>query len=75
MKNSGLRTPEHGRSLATLAANREPGLIYAHAEPDRIMASSRSGFFGLDLDTLIRLNANGAFSLPRLLPMFSYAHY
>ena len=72
LKNSGLMNPAQQQSLAQLAGNREPGLIYAYAEPDRIMVASRGGFFGLGLDTLIGLNARGGFALDRLLPKLSY---
>jgi hypothetical protein len=72
MKNSGIMTPAQQKSLGTLAANREPGLIYAYGEPDRITVASRSGFFGLGLDTLIGLNARGGFAFERLLPISSY---
>lgn len=72
LRNSGLVNPAQQKSLAQLTANREPGLIYAYAEPDRIMVASRSGFFGLGLDTLIGLNARGGFAMDRLVPKFSY---
>ena len=60
LKSSGLMTPAQQQSIAALTANRDPGLIYAYGEPDRIVVASRSGFFGLNLDTLVRLNAKGA---------------
>jgi hypothetical protein len=75
MKDSGLMTPAPQRSLATRAANREPGLIYAYGQPDRITVASRSGFFGLGVDTLIGLNARGGFSMESLAPMFSYGRH
>jgi hypothetical protein len=33
------------------------------------VVASRSGFFGLSLDTLLGLNAKGAAALPELLPL------
>jgi hypothetical protein len=69
LKASGLMTPEQQKSAGALASNREPGLIYAYGEPDRIVVASRSGFFGLSLDTLLGLNAKGAAALPELLPL------
>jgi hypothetical protein len=70
LKSSGIMTKEQQQSVAALTANREPGLIYAYGEPDRIVVASRSGFFGLGLDTLVGLNAKGAGALPQLLPSF-----
>jgi hypothetical protein len=76
MKNSGLMTPAQQKSLAMIAGNREPGLIYAYGEPDRITVASRSGFFGLGIDTLIGLNARGGgVSMETLVPMFSYGRH
>jgi hypothetical protein len=69
LKASGLMTPEQQKSAGALASNREPGFIYAYGEPDRIVVASRSGFFGLSLDTLLGLNAKGAAALPELLPL------
>ena len=63
-----LMTPEQQKSAAMLVQNREPGLIYAYGEPDRIMVASRSGFFGLGLDTLLGLNTKGAGAFTQLLP-------
>ncbi len=60
-------TPEQQKSAAMLVANREPGLIYAYGEPDRILAASRSGFFGFGIDTLLGLNVKGG-GLRQLLP-------
>ena len=68
LKSGKLMTPAQQKSADMLTANREPGLIYAYGEPDRIVVASRSGFFGLDLSTLIGLNAKGAEALPKLLP-------
>lgn len=69
MKKSGLMTDEQQKAAGMLASNREPGLIYAYGEPDRIVVASRSGFFGLDLSTLLGLNAKGAAAIPQLLPL------
>jgi hypothetical protein len=69
LKASGMMSPEQQKSIGALAANRDPGLIYAYGEADRIVVASRSGFFGLDLNTLLGLNAKGAGALPQLLPL------
>jgi len=69
LKKSGLMTPDQQSSATQLTANREPGLIYAYGEADRIVVASRSGFFGLDLSALLGLNAKGMGALPQLLPM------
>ena len=61
-------TPEQQRSAALLTENRKPVLIYAYGEPDRILVASRSGFFGLGLDTLLGLNGRGPTALQQLLP-------
>ena len=68
LKSGKLLTAEQQKSVDMLTSNREPGLIYAYGEPDRILVASRSGFFGLDLSTLVRLNAKGVEALPKLLP-------
>jgi hypothetical protein len=69
LKKGGLMTPDQQKSADMLTSNREPGLVYAYGEPDRIVVASRSGFFGLSLDTLIGLNAKGMAELPQLLPL------
>lgn len=69
LRAGGLMTPEQQKLAGTLTSNREPGLIYAFGEPDRITVGSRGGFFGLDLETLLGLNAKGAAALPQLLPL------
>ena len=71
LKSGGLMTPEQEKSAALLTSNREPGLVYAYGEPDRIVVASRGGFFGLGFDTLVGLNAKGAAALPQLLPPIS----
>ncbi|HWZ30109.1 MAG TPA: FecR domain-containing protein [Bryobacteraceae bacterium] len=63
-----LMTPDQQKSASMLVQNREPGLIYAYGELDRIMVASRSGFFGLGLDTLVGLNTKGAGAFTQLLP-------
>jgi hypothetical protein len=68
LKSGDLMTPQQKQSIALLDTNREPGLIYAYGEPDRITVASRGSFFGLGLDTLVGLNAKGAAALPALLP-------
>jgi len=60
--------PDQQKSAGLLVQNREPGLIYAYGEPDRIVVASRSGFFGFGLDTLVGLNAKGAGAFTQLLP-------
>ncbi len=75
LKATGLLTPEQQQSVSRLTANREPVLIYAYGEPDRIVAASRSGFFGFGLDTLVGLNAKGEGALRQLLPpVFDQKH-
>ena len=74
LKSGGLMTPEQEKSAALLTSNREPGLVYAYGEPDRIVVASRGGFFGLGLDTLVGLNAKGAAALPQLLPPILQIH-
>jgi hypothetical protein len=69
LKKGGLMTPDQQKSAEMLTSNREPGLVYAYGEPDRIVVASRSGFFGLSLDTLIGLNSKGMAELPKLLPL------
>jgi hypothetical protein len=53
-------TDQQKKALAVLTADRAPTLIYAYAEPDRIVAATRGSFFGLGLDTLVGLNGKGA---------------
>ena len=63
LKSTGLLTPEQQKAINTLTANREPTLIYAYAESDRIRAATRASFFGFGLDTLLGLNERGAGTL------------
>jgi hypothetical protein len=74
LKSGDLMTADQKKSIALLDTNREPGLVYAYGEPDRITVASRGGFFGLGLDTLIGLNAKGAAALPSLLPPILNLH-
>jgi hypothetical protein len=74
LKSGGLMTAQQQKSAALVDGNREPGLIYAYGEPDRIVAASRGSFFGLGLDTLVGLNAKGAAALPALLPPILNLH-
>jgi len=68
LKSGKLLTADQEKSAAMLTSNREPGLIYAYGQPDRILVASRGGFFGLDLSTLVGLNAKGVGAWPQLLP-------
>jgi hypothetical protein len=56
-------TEDQKKALAVLTADRAPTLIYAYAEPDRIVAATRGSFFGLGLDTLVGLNGAQAGNL------------
>ncbi len=56
LKQTKFLTEEQNKALAMLTADRAPTLIYAYAEPDRIVAATRGSFFGLGLDTLVGLN-------------------
>ena len=60
LANTKFLTEEQKKALAALTADRAPTLIYAYAEPDRIVAATRGSFFGLGLDTLVGLNGTGA---------------
>jgi hypothetical protein len=63
LKSTNFLTADQKKALAALTADRAPTLIYAYAEPDRIVAATRGSFFGLGLDTLVGLNGKGAGSL------------
>ncbi len=63
MKATKFLTADQQKALDALTADRAPTLIYAYAEPDRIVAATRGSFFGLGLDTLVGLNGKGAGSL------------
>jgi hypothetical protein len=63
LKSTNFLTEEQKKQLALLTADRAPTLIYAYAEPDRIVAATRGSFFGLGLDTLVGLNGGNAGSL------------
>jgi hypothetical protein len=56
-------TEDQKKALAVLTSDRAATLIYAYAEPDRIVAATRGSFFGLGLDTLVGLNGAGAGNL------------
>lgn len=56
--NLGGATPAQRQSIAALAANSGPGLIYLYGGQDRLTVASATGFFGLDLNS---------FALPALL--------
>jgi FecR-like protein/putative zinc finger protein len=66
LKSGDLMTAEQKKSIALFDTHREPGLIYAYGEPDRITVASRGSFFGLGLDSLVGLNAKGAAALPQV---------
>ena len=61
-------TDEQKKALAVLTADSKPTLIYAYAEPDRIVAATRGSFAGLSLDTLVGLNGNPSGLLTSLVP-------
>lgn len=63
LKSTNFLTADQKKALAALTADRAPTLIYAYAEPDRIVAATRGSFFGLGLDTLVGLNGKGAGAL------------
>jgi hypothetical protein len=52
LKNTNALTPSQKAAIDTLAANSAPGLIYAYGQPDRIVVSTNSGFFGLNVNSL-----------------------
>jgi hypothetical protein len=56
LTNTKFLTAEQKKALAVLTADREPTLIYAYAEPNRIVAATRGSFLGLGLDTLVGLD-------------------
>jgi len=60
LKQTKFLTADQQKALAVLTSDRAPTLIYAYAEPDRIVAATRGSFFGLGLDTLVGLNGKGA---------------
>jgi hypothetical protein len=69
-------TADQKKALAALTADKEPTLIYAYAEPDRIFAATRGSFVGLGLDTLIGLNGAGGGDLISNLmsPALQFGH-
>jgi hypothetical protein len=52
LKASGSLPASQQQAIGALLTNTAPGLICIYGEPDRIVASSRSGFLGFDLGTL-----------------------
>jgi hypothetical protein len=67
LKQTKFLTADQQKALAVLTADRAPTLIYAYAEPDRIVAATRGSFFGLGLDTLVGLNGASSGNLVSLL--------
>jgi hypothetical protein len=63
LKQTKFLTADQRKALAVLTADRAPTLIYAYAEPDRIVAATRGSFLGLGLDTLVGLNGADAGNL------------
>ncbi len=64
LKATKFLTADQQKALEALTADRAPTLIYAYAEPDRIVGATRgNSFLGLGLDTLVGLNGKGAGSL------------
>jgi hypothetical protein len=60
LANTAVATADQRKSIAALAENSGPGLLYAIGKPDSIVIASTGAFFGLDLNTL---------SLPALIRM------
>jgi FecR protein len=50
LKASGLLTPEQQQQIAAATSNRQPTLVYAYGESDRILVGNRSSFAGLGLN-------------------------
>jgi hypothetical protein len=63
LKQTKFLTADQQKALAVLTADRAPTLIYAYAEPDRIVAATQGSFLGLGLDTLVGLNGADAGNL------------
>jgi hypothetical protein len=63
LKATKFLTADQQKALDALTADRAPTLIYAYAEPDRIVGATRGSFLGFGLDTLLGLNGKGAGSL------------
>lgn len=57
--NMGGASDAQKQSMAALAANTGPGLIYLYGQRDRITVASSGGFFGLDLNSLALPNLMG----------------
>jgi hypothetical protein len=52
LKNTNALSPAQRSAIDTLTANSAPGLIYAYGQQDRIVVSTNSGFFGLNVNSL-----------------------
>jgi hypothetical protein len=52
LRATGILTPEQDKSISLLTSNREPALIYAYGEPERIQVGSRSGLLSLGLQAV-----------------------
>jgi hypothetical protein len=63
LKATKFLTADQQKALDALTADRAPTLIYAYAEPDRIVGATRGSFLGFGLDTLVGLNGKSAGSL------------
>jgi len=71
LKATGIMSPEQQSAASALTGNREPSLVYAYGEADRIVVASTSSFFGLNLDALLTGRAmpmliGNAFKVPSL---------
>jgi hypothetical protein len=67
LKAMGAMNSEQQQELDGLRQNSAPGLIYAYAEPDRIVVASSSGFMGMSLDTLLGISEANPWFLSQLL--------
>ena len=67
LKASGILPAEQQAALDQFSSNREPTLIYAYGEIDRISVASRGNFFGFNLDTLVGLSGSRGISIPQLM--------
>jgi hypothetical protein len=65
LQNFGGATEGQRKSIAALAANTTPGLVYVYGQQDRITIASSSGFFGLDLNS---------FALPTIIGSAMQTH-